>query len=76
MSKLDVSVDSQLLFSNVARATNASEARYQIELIASERVIEKLAYITDILSEEGDEPSIAEVLEVSLDSLIGMLSGA
>jgi hypothetical protein len=76
MSKLDVSVESQSPFSNVARAPNVSEAHYQIQFIASERVIEKLAYITDILSEEGDEPSVAEVLEVSLDSLIGMLSGA
>jgi hypothetical protein len=43
---------------------------YRISFIANERLIEKLVHSTALLSGEDDESSIAEVLELALDSLI------
>lgn len=47
---------------------------YRISFVATERLIEKLVHLTVLVSEPGDEASIAEVIEVALDSLLEILT--
>jgi hypothetical protein len=59
-----------------ARGLAMPARHYRISFIANDRLVEKLVQLADLLSEEGDEPSVAELLELALDSLLGISSGA
>jgi hypothetical protein len=57
------------------RRIGRGERKYGITLIATERLIEKLALLTALVSEPDDDVSIDEVLELAVDSLIGSIGG-
>jgi hypothetical protein len=57
------------------RRIGRAERKFRITLIATERLIEKLALMMALVSEPDDDVSIDEVLELAVDSLIGSIAG-